>query len=265
MPSNLARFEAEWVKPAEAVRDVVDTYWAVRWDLPPGDVVTQRIVDFPAVTLSIEEGDVPAPFVLSVVRPGAWSRDIRGRGAVFALRLRPAGLRVLSDLGVTAVASEFAITAGTDARAHAVLQTIASASGVAERAARADETVLRMLNRRPLGRAQLIANAALDALTASPRTRSGEAVAAELGTSERTLQRALRATIGIGPNDAARRIRMQEVVRRLSEPAADIAVIAAELGYVDQAHLTHEFRRTTGTTPGRYLRELAHSLHALAT
>lgn len=79
-------------------------------------------------------------------------------------------------------------------------------------------------------------------------------MAAELGTSERTLQRALRATLGLGPNDVARRIRLQEVVRRLSEPGANMTAIAAELGYVDQAHLINEFRAVSGTTPGRYVR-----------
>jgi AraC-like DNA-binding protein len=79
-------------------------------------------------------------------------------------------------------------------------------------------------------------------------------VAAELGTSERTLQRALRHTIGLGPNDVARRIRLQEVVRRLNEPDPNMARISADLGYTDQAHLINEFRTVSGTTPGRYLR-----------
>src|SRR5690606_11969421 len=103
--------------------------------------------------------------------------------------------------------------------------------------------------------AGVLANEALELLTASPVVRSGEAVAAGLGTSQRSLQRALRATVGVGPNDVARRIRLQEVVRRLSAPDADMATVAAELGYADQSHLINEFRAVSGTTPGRYLRE----------
>lgn len=254
-PSNLARFSARWVSPAIEVRDVVDTYWSVSWHLPPGEEVQQRIVDFPAITFSIEEGDVSGSFVATTVRPQAWSRTIRGQGCVFAIRLRPAGLAVLSDLCPTVLEHEQEITAQLDARAHRLLRTIASAPTPTERACQADELVLSLLRERPTTRAHLLANAALDALTSSPRVRSGKAVAEALGTSERTLQRALRATVGLGPNEVARRIRLQEVIRLLSAPGADVATTAAELGYVDQAHLINEFRAVSGMTPGRYVRE----------
>lgn len=256
-PHNLTRFSAQWVTPMDEVRGVVDTYWSVDWGFPPGEEVEQRVVDHPAITLSIEEGDVPAPFVVSTVRPHAWSRVIRGRGSVFAIRLRPAGLAVVSDLEPSVlVKPEQAITPQLDARAHELLRSIASAPSTTQRASRADELILVLAQERPLARAQELANAALDRLTSSPLVRSGKVVAAELGTSERTLQRALRSTLGLGPNDVARRIRVQEVVRLLSVPGADMASIAAELQYADQAHLINEFRAVSGTTPGRYVRLL---------
>ena len=31
--------------------------------------------------------------------------------------------------------------------------------------------------------------------------------------------------------------------------------MAAELGYTDQAHFTHDFRTVTGMTPGEYLKD----------
>ena len=67
VPANLARFDAQWVAAAGTVGDVVDTYWSVRWRLAPHEAVAQKIVDFPAITLSIESGDVPAPFLITAV------------------------------------------------------------------------------------------------------------------------------------------------------------------------------------------------------
>jgi AraC-like DNA-binding protein len=254
VPANLSRFAAGWLAPAVEVREVVETYWTVNWRFAVAEKVHQRIVDFPAITLSIEAGDVPAEFVLSTVRRHAWSRVIHGAGSVFAIRLRPAGLAVLSDLDPLQLDPEQPITARFDGRLHEFLRMIAAEPTAVLRAQSADRLIQAALLLHPIGPAQALANAAVAALTASPRVRPGRAVAAELGISERTLQRALRHTLGLGPNDVARRIRLQEVVRRLSEPEADMARLAADLGYADQAHLINEFRTVSGTTPGRYLR-----------
>jgi AraC-like DNA-binding protein len=253
-PKNLSRFAAGWLSPAAEIGEVVETYWTVNWRFAPAERVHQRIVDFPAITFSIEEGDVPAGFVVSAVRRRAWSRVIEGAGSVFAIRLRPAGLAVLSDLDPLRLEPEQTITPRVDARLYNLLREIAAEPTAELRAQSADRGIREALRERPLGPAQARANAAVAALTASPRVRPGGAVAAELGISERTLQRALRGTLGLGPNDVARRIRLQEVVRRLNEPDANMAQLAADLGYADQAHLINEFRTVAGTTPGRYLR-----------
>lgn len=261
-PGNLSRFAAAWFRPAHDVSAVVDTYWSVQWDLPAGELVEQRIIDHPAVTLTLEEGDVPAPFVVSSPHPTAWSRTISGRGAVFAIRLRPAGLAVITDLDASTLQPEQEMTAQLDARTFTFLQAVSTGHNE-NPAGRIDALVRELIRERPLTPRQHLANAALDALISSPHVRRGHEIAAELGTSERTLQRALQRTVGRGPNDIARRIRLQEVVRQLSIPGSDIAGVAHGLGYVDQAHLTNEFRTATGTTPGHYLRDQARTLQEL--
>ncbi|MEV8267341.1 helix-turn-helix domain-containing protein [Microbacterium sp. NPDC076911] len=262
-PSNLKRFNAEWIRPSADVQSVVDTYWAVQWRLPPDEAVAQRIVDFPAVTLSIEAGAVPARFVISTVRPGAWSRVISGAGSVFAIRLRPAGLAVVSDFDVLSVEHQQPVTLQNGARAHAMMEAVSDEESTLERAARSDAIIREMLQERPLNGAQRTANAAIDAIASSPHVRAGKEIAAELGVGERTLQRVLRSSVGLGPNEVARRVRLQEVVRQLSLPDADSAATAAVLGYVDQAHLINEFRKVAGTTPGRYIRDLRHAMGEL--
>ncbi len=88
-------------------------------------------------------------------------------------------------------------------------------------------------------------------------TRTGPSLAARLGCSERTLQRALRDTLGQGPKWVTRWVRLQEATRLLSlQPAPPLAAVAHELGYADQAHLTNDFRDAVGLTPGAYLASL---------
>ena len=65
-PANLVRFAATWHAPDPRLADVVETYWHVAWSL--GDeAIDQRIVEAPAVTLSIEHGDVPWSLVGALV------------------------------------------------------------------------------------------------------------------------------------------------------------------------------------------------------
>ncbi|KQQ00120.1 hypothetical protein ASG06_16700 [Rathayibacter sp. Leaf185] len=253
-PRNLERFSASMITPSAAVRDVVDTYWTARWRLEDGDSIDQRIIDHPSVTLSIERGRVLAPFVVSAVRATAWRRTIEGSGDVFAIRLRPAGLGVLTDLDPAVLVGEREITVA-DRRAHRLLSRIAAAPDDSARALAADALVHELLIERPMTGRQRLANAAVDLLTAQPRVRPVADIAAELRSSPRSLQRAVALSVGRGPHEVARRIRLQEVVRRLSA-REDIAAIAAELGYTDQAHLTNEFRAVAGTTPGAYVAEL---------
>ncbi len=255
-PANLARYAARWVTPAGDLAAVTDAYWTVDWDLA-GDEVEQRILTLPAVTLSVEEGDVPARLVVTGVHRGAWQRRIAGRGRVFAIRLRPAGLAVVSDLTCAEVAdSTVPLTPELDRGLHDLLDEIARAPRE-DRPATADALLRERLAARPPAPGALLANAALDALTGAIHTRTGRSLPERLGCSERAVQRALRSTLGHGPKWVARWVRLQEVTRLLSQdPAPALSEVAYSLGYTDQAHLTNDFRDAVGATPGAYVESL---------
>lgn len=257
-PANLARYAARWLEPDPAVSEVVDRYWSVRWTLDDGECISQRILTHPAVTLSVEEGEVPAPLVVTGVHRGAWSREIRRSGSVFAVRLRPAGLAVLSTLRPADVAdSTLEVTRQRDPALHDLLAAVAGAGDDHARARRADSLIRHRLAHCPVDRTGRLANEAVTVLAEGGTALTGPRLADRLGCSERSVQRSLRATIGHGPKWVARWLRLQEVVRLLSQsPALALADVAHELGYTDQAHLTTDFRRAVGSTPGAYLASL---------
>jgi AraC-like DNA-binding protein len=101
-------------------------------------------------------------------------------------------------------------------------------------------------------RAQL-ALAAADRLTSA----NVNAVAADLGVSERHLRRVFRETVGVSPKAFAKLTRFQRALRAAREDApASWASIAVAAGYYDQAHLIAEFRAIAGVTPRALLGEL---------
>ncbi|MEV6305563.1 helix-turn-helix domain-containing protein [Actinoplanes sp. NPDC051861] len=248
-PANLARYAAARHPAGPAVAPVVDHFWTVAWNLA-GERVDQRILSDPAVTLTIEAGHVPAELVVTGVHRRAWRREIAGWGTGFAIRLRPAGLAVVSDLAPAAIADRtLAVDPALDARLHGLLRAVADAPGTAARIDLATELITGMLAERPLTGRQLLANAAVDAI--------GRGEPLPGGVSARTVQRALRETIGQGPAWVRRWVRLQEAARQFAvDGEAGAAQIAARLGYVDQSHLVNEFRAAVGRTPGEYLKSL---------
>jgi transcriptional regulator GlxA family with amidase domain len=75
-----------------------------------------------------------------------------------------------------------------------------------------------------------------------------------VGWSHRHLLTRFRQQVGLGPKTAARLVRFNGVWRRLDEDQPlDWGLVAAEVGYADQAHLVREFRQFTGTTPTGFL------------
>ena len=81
-----------------------------------------------------------------------------------------------------------------------------------------------------------------------------ELVAAQLGISERQLRRRCQAAAGYGPLMLARILRFRRFLSRIDAGAADLALLAAEAGYADQAHLTRETTKLAGLTPAALAR-----------
>jgi AraC-like DNA-binding protein len=100
-------------------------------------------------------------------------------------------------------------------------------------------------------------NRIVQAAVARLTSASVNAVAVELGVSERHLLRVFREAIGMGPKTFAKLMRFRHAVRAAREAThPSWANIAAGAGYYDQAHLISEFRAISGVTPGALLGEL---------
>jgi len=73
--------------------------------------------------------------------------------------------------------------------------------------------------------------------------------AADTGFSRRWLAQRFKEKIGVSPKTYARLPRFQRVVQQVAAgQRSEWADVAADLGFADQAHLTHEFRRFSGLT-----------------
>jgi len=78
-------------------------------------------------------------------------------------------------------------------------------------------------------------------------------LAQEAGLSRYQVLRAFKRRYGLPPQSYRMRVRMAIAQRMLREGSAP-AFVAAELGFVDQSHLTRHFKRVLGVTPAVYAR-----------
>jgi AraC-like DNA-binding protein len=84
-----------------------------------------------------------------------------------------------------------------------------------------------------------------------------EQLAERFGLGVRHLQRLVAGHIGFGPKWLIQRYRLQEAAAALrSDDPPQLATLAAELGYADQAHFSREFKAVVGATPGSYASEV---------
>ena len=73
-------------------------------------------------------------------------------------------------------------------------------------------------------------------------------MARDVGWSRRRLHERFTGEFGVAPKEAARLHRFDHA-RRLVDAGRDLAAVAFEAGFADQAHLSREWRALTGRAP----------------
>jgi AraC family transcriptional regulator len=97
-----------------------------------------------------------------------------------------------------------------------------------------------------------------DAALSIPSIRE---LAASAGVHPVHFSRVFKRHMGCTPSEHLCRLRVQRAAGRLRDWQVSIARIAHELGFCDQAHLTHAFRRVHGITPAAYRASLRKGDH----
>jgi AraC-like DNA-binding protein len=116
-----------------------------------------------------------------------------------------------------------------------------------------ERLLLRRLRSTASGARPGLADAAILAIERSHGALRIETLAAQLGVSRQHLSSQFRARVGLGAKQFARVCRFRQAsarIRAAADPAQlDWTRLALDAGYYDQAHLIHEFRALSGSTP----------------
>ncbi|MFE5835254.1 helix-turn-helix domain-containing protein [Arthrobacter sp. NPDC056493] len=241
--------------PAPAsVADLVQWFWIPEWDIEPGRTSRQHLIAYPASNLVVQ----PDAVVFSGPTTRAAHRDLAGRGWAVGALLRPAAVPLFTGDPSGLRDTEEAVAA--EGLHRSVLEAMNTHDGGTRRGRAVDAFAgwLACFAGPAVTEEALLANRLMELVASDASLVRVEDAASALAVSQRTLQRVARKYIGLSPAALIRRRRLQDAAERTRlDPSADLAAIAAELGYADHAHLTNDFQKYLGFTPSTYRRAVA--------
>jgi AraC-like DNA-binding protein len=255
-----SRFRLSRHKPSDALTPFVEYYWIPRWDLRGKPPHAQTILPHPNVHLVFEASGAG---IFGVDRR-LFTRSLSGVGLALGVRFTAGGFRPfwqapISQLTDRVVPAARLFGPRVEKTRQVIMRGAADSAGAADSD---DEDDARMIGyaegllcsvlpeRNPL--AEQVATL-VSRITADPGLHRVDQLSAASGITARSLQRLFADYVGVSPKWVMRRARLHEAAERAdSGEPVDWALLASDLGYADQAHLTRDFTVTLGVSPARY-------------
>jgi AraC-like DNA-binding protein len=238
--------------PSPGLAPLVRRYWMPVWSLPDGQVSVQRVLQYPVclVVVSHEYALLVGP------SSGLSTQELTGTGWALGTLLLPAAGLALAGGPVSGLTDQ-AVPLPDEALVAAIRDAVGDDPhdpGRQQAAVGAVEASLARLL--PVDEEGLLVNAIVEYVEGDPDVQRVGQVCAKFAITERTLQRLTARRIGLSPKWLIQRRRLHEAAERLAgRQRPDLARVAVDLGYADQAHFARDWRAVTGLTPGEYAAE----------
>lgn len=247
----------QWEAPP-ALDAWVEHFWSVSWDLASPWSVSAPVLTHPAIHLTVESGDgerhgfaLPAGLVHGVTTR-RFEAVLSGQGRVFGVRFRPGGWVAMFGGDARDRTDRVDLLAGADAEVAATLAEPDDTS----RAVIWERWLTDRLPERPDPEHDLVLDVVRSLLTDRALVSVAD-LAALHGVGVRTLQRLLSRRVGVPSTWLVKRYRLHDAVETIQrDPGVDLAALAAELGWYDQAHFTRDFTAAVGTPPRAYAAQI---------
>lgn len=240
--------------PSPDLTDLIRRFWVPVWSVPEGAEAPQRVLQYPVCLMVVS--DEYARFYGVVT--GLSETVLTGRGWGVGTMFAPAAGSLITGGPVADWTDRFADLTEVAGDAGANLVTAIRATMATDPT---DESVQRaatdlvenwMRRHLPADDDGLLINAIVDYVETDSTVTQVAQICDRFHLTERTLQRLTHRRLGLHPKWLIQRRRLHESAEKLREPDTTLALIAAELGYADEAHLVRDFRTVTGMTPGRF-------------
>ncbi|GAA4498230.1 helix-turn-helix domain-containing protein [Hymenobacter ginsengisoli] len=249
------------VEPPEALRTTIKCFWYTRREfdeLPASfevvpDGYAEIIFHFGgACGIASPKGlqPLPSPFLVGLLNQPI-TFHTQHRLEVIGIRCFP--WTVFELLGLPAGQDGVRVMAHPIAQLQATLAKCVAAGEIAEALAQLGAYFL-------ADHSQVASDSLLDKAGAAMRDARGTLPVSQIAEAAhgtvRTLERKFKQAAGYTVKEVSSLMRFEQVRNHLWwQPGSNLAGLAQELGYTDQAHLSREFKRYSGTTPAAFARK----------
>ena len=257
-------------EPPEELKDTIKCFWYNKWDseeLQSGfevvpDGYAEIIFHFgDSCSISINGGlqPLPSPFMMGLLnQPVVFYA--KNHLEIIGIRCFP--WTVFDLLGLQPGKDGVRIFEHPVAQLQSILTELVQAG-------RIDEGLTRVKQYFLDARSRIAGDSMLYKAGVAMREANGaipvSQVAAAAHATVRTLERNFKQSSGYSVKDVSGLIRFEQVRNQLwLDPNTSLAGLAHELGYVDQSHLSREFKRYSGTTPAAFARKAKKGKQALS-
>src|SRR5579875_2339239 len=250
--------------PPPELQALVQHFWMVTWDFRCVEGSVAETLPHPNCYLVCEQ-DLANPthglqglhWEISGVTTGKFTRLLEGHRRVFGVKFKPGGFRPFLGARVSLLTDKVVPAATVFGASIVDLASQMLYLTDAQAMVRATSRHLLQHCARRADPKIVLSSQLVELILNDASVLRVEHLARRSGYSVRTLQRLFQEYVGVSPKWVIRRYRLHEVLERLHDGVGiDIAQLAPELGYVDQAHLINDFRNLAGYTPETYRRRI---------
>jgi AraC-like DNA-binding protein len=248
-------------EPPKELRDTIKCFWYNSEDFGQAESSFEVMPDGYAEIIfhfgsgiSISHNGVlqtlPSPFMMGLLNQPAVFHT-KNRFEIIAIRCFP--WTVFDLLGLQAGKDGVRIFEHPIARLQSTLTKLIHAGRIDETVGQVKQYFVDARSRIPVDSMLFKAGVAMrEANGAIPVSQ----VAAAAHATIRTLERNFKQSSGYTVKDVSGLMRFEQLRNHLwLYPDSNLAGLAHELGYTDQSHLSREFKRYSGTTPGAFARK----------
>jgi len=235
---------------APELSELVEHYWSVRWDRRGRDPYPQHTLSNAAVHLVIDENRSRIQGVVT----GRFTALLEGKGRVFGIKFRPAGFRPFLGSSVSVLTNGSVAVSDVFGRpGDALVDEILSLDDEPAMAMAADGFLSARLP--PPDPTVGYVNRIVRLIVSDRSITHVDDVVNRVGVGKRTLQRLFSDYVGVTPKWVIQRYRLHEAADRLAGGhEVNVAALAQDLGYFDQAHFVRDFKAIVGKPPSEYAR-----------